>query len=51
MIGEFNFEPVRPYNDSEVPAAMKAITEDPFFPMVVKYCLPNANIDEVNRAL
>ena len=51
MIGTFNFEPVRPYNDSEVPAAMKAIIEDPFFPMVVKYCLPDANIDEVNRAL
>ena len=30
MIGTFNFEPVRPYNDSEVPAAMKAIIEEAF---------------------
>ena len=51
MVGEFNFEAVRPYNDSEVPAALRSITQDPFFPMVVNYCLPNANIDEVTGAL
>lgn len=51
MIGEFNFEPVRPYNDSEVPSALKAIADDPFFPMVVRYCLPTADMDEVTREL
>lgn len=51
MVGEFNFEAVRPYNDSEVPVALRSITQDPFFPMVVNYCLPNANIDEVTGAL
>lgn len=51
MVGEFNFEAVRPYNDSEVPAALRSITQDPFFPMVVNYCLPNANVDEVTGAL
>ena len=51
MVGEFNFEEVRPYNDSEVPAALRSITQDPFFPMVVNYCLPNANIEEVTGAL
>lgn len=47
MVGTFDFEPVRPYNDSEVPAAIEAITKDVFFPMVVKYCAPEANVDEV----
>ncbi len=30
---------------------MKAITDDPFFPMVVRYCLPTADMDEVTREL
>lgn len=47
MVGTFDFEPVRPYNDSEVPAAIEAITKDLFFPMVVKYCAPEANVDDV----
>lgn len=47
MVGTFDFEPVRPYNDNEVPAAIEAITKDVFFPMVVKYCAPEANVDEV----
>lgn len=45
----FDFEPVRPYNDAEVPAAIEAITKDIFFPMVVKYCMPEANVEEVIR--
>lgn len=47
MVGNFDFEPVRPYNDSEVPAAVSAITRDPLFPMVVKYCMPLADVKEV----
>lgn len=49
MIGPFDFEPVRPYNDAEVPAAIESITKDIFFPMVVKYCMPNADVDDVIR--
>lgn len=45
----FDFEPVRPYSDAEVPAAIEAITKDIFFPMVVKYCMPEANVEEVIR--
>lgn len=47
MVGNFDFEPVRPYNDAEVPAAVSAITRDPLFPMVVKYCMPEADVKEV----
>lgn len=47
MVGNFDFEPVRPYNDAEVPAAVSAITRDPLFPMVVKYCMPQADVKEV----
>lgn len=49
MEQSFDFEPVRPYNDAEVPAAIEAITKDIFFPMVVKYCMPEANVEEVIR--
>lgn len=49
MVGTFDFEPVRPYNDAEVPAAIEAITKDLFFPMVVKYCMPDADVDEMIR--
>lgn len=51
MVGNFDFEPVRPYNDAEVPAAVASLASDPFFPMVVKYCLPDADVEEVARSI
>ena len=37
------FEETRPYYDSEIPAAIARVSENPFFPSIVKYLFPDAD--------
>ena len=37
------FEETRPYNDSEIPAAIARVGENPFFPSIVKYLFPDTD--------
>ncbi len=39
-----DFEDIRPFNDLEVPDAIKRISENIFFPEVVKYIFPDVDI-------
>lgn len=41
---DIDFEDVRPFNDIEVPDAIKRISENVFFPEVVKYLFPDVDI-------
>jgi len=43
---QFDFDDIRPYNDSEVPAAIARIAESEFFPEIVKFLLPEVNVDD-----
>lgn len=43
---DFDFEDVRPYIDSEVPAAIERIVQNELFPSIVHYIYPNCNITE-----
>lgn len=51
MENTFNFEQTRPYNDSEVPEAIRSILHDNFFPLVVNYLQPNANMEVIKEQL
>lgn len=42
-----NFEDIRPYNDSEVPAAINRIVSDIYFPWLVKVLAPDKSLNEV----
>ena len=39
-----DFEGVRPYNDNEVPSAIERISENAYFPEVVKYLFPDTDV-------
>lgn len=43
------FDDIRPYMDSEIPAAMQRITVDPLFPAVAGYIFPNRPLEEVRK--
>ena len=45
------FDDIRPYNDDELPAALKRITEWGMFPQGIRFIYPNADINEVKRNL
>lgn len=39
------FDDIRPYNDSEIPAAIARVAVDPFFSTVVRYLFPNEDVE------
>lgn len=43
------FEETRPYNDSEVPAAISRIAADPFFGTIVSYLFPNQDVADFKK--
>ncbi len=51
MENKFNFEATRPFNDSEVPQAIRSVAQDSFLPMVVNYLDPTINIEEFKQKL
>ncbi len=38
------FDDTRPYFDSEIPAAIERVSESSYFPMIVKYLFPDADL-------
>ena len=45
------FDDIRPYLDSEIPAAMQRIAADPRFPLVCRYLFPERSVQEVAAVL
>lgn len=45
------FDDIRPFNDSELPTALRRIAEWEFFPQAVRFIYPNADIDEERRRM
>lgn len=45
------FDEMRPYDDSELPAAMRRITDNVSFPMLAKFIYPDESIDTVRKRL
>lgn len=45
------FDDIRPYYDSEIPAAMQRISESPMLPLVASYVYPNKQINEIKEML
>lgn len=43
------YEETRPYNDSEVPAAIARVASDPLFDNIVRYLFPNVNIEQFRK--
>jgi 1-acyl-sn-glycerol-3-phosphate acyltransferase len=50
-INESEFEDIRPYNDSEVPAAIERLLKEPGFRKTIKYFFPNVPIDVTENKL
>lgn len=50
-INETEFEDIRPYNDSEVPAAIERLLKEPGFRKTIKYFFPNVPIDVMENKL
>ncbi len=49
MDHKYNFEPIRPFHDDEVPEAIQSIVYDDFFPLVMNYLQPGADIEAVRQ--
>ena len=45
------FEDIRPYNDAELPAAMKRLTANTAFPMIAAWLFPEIRTEEVRNSL
>jgi hypothetical protein len=45
------FDDIRPYLDSEIPAAMQRMAADPVFPVVCRYLFPERPVEEVAAEL
>lgn len=43
------FEDIRPYNDSEINAAMQRIADNELFPLLATYVFPDREVDEVRN--
>ena len=41
------FDDIRPYNDSEIPAAMQRIVSDKYFPLVCDFLFPEKPVHEI----
>lgn len=50
-INETEFEDIRPYRDSEVPAAIERLLAEPGFRKTIKYFFPNVPIEDTERLL
>lgn len=50
-INETEFEDIRPYNDSEVPAAIERLLSEPGFRKTVKYFFPQVPISKTEQML
>ena len=46
-----SFDDIRPYNDAEIPGAMRHITEWDLFPQMVRFIYPNIDIDEARARI
>lgn len=44
-----NFDHIRPYNDDEVPAAVKRIANNESFSLISKYLFPQHSVDEIRK--
>ena len=45
------FDDIRPYTDSELPAALRRITEWDLFPQAIRFIYPDADIDTIRHQL
>lgn len=45
------YDDIRPYNDSELPDALRRITQWEHFPQAIRFIYPDADISEMRRAL
>ena len=45
------FENLRPYNETEIPAAIERVISDPILPFIVKYLFPNIKIEDFRERL
>lgn len=48
---ESKFEGIRPYNNEEIPAAMKRIAASELFPLIASYVFPSKSIEEVRKQI
>ena len=46
-----NFDDIRPFYDSEIPAAMQRIADSEHFPLLAQYVYPGQNIDSVRQLM
>jgi len=46
-----DFEDIRPYTDAEIPAAMKRIAENEYFPALCKFVFPEKKLSEIQELL
>ena len=51
MKNNTDFDDIRPYYDSEIPAAMQRIVNSEFFPLMASYVYPERNIDEIKKQI
>ncbi len=40
------FDDIRPYYDSEIPAAIQRVAENPYFPVIVNYLFPEVEVEK-----
>lgn len=45
------FDDIRPYRDSEIPAAMHRIAESAFFPLMASYIFPDRDLESVREMI
>lgn len=51
MDKSFDFDALRPYRDEEVPQAISTVVNDAYFPLVVNYLQPGADVEMVKQSL
>lgn len=44
-----DFDDIRPYTDEEIPAAMKRIVNNRFFPLLAPYVYPDRSLSDVRE--
>ncbi len=48
---DYKFNDIRPYYDSEIPAAMRRIAESELFPLISSYVFPERDIDDIRNMI
>jgi hypothetical protein len=51
MIGEKDFEDIRPYNDNEINQAVRRIISDPSFNAIIEFFFPDEDKDKIRESL